>query len=87
VARPESIAPLTEIAMSADTKQLLEDALALPAVERAALAEGLLASLDRPNPRIGVLWAKEAADRLAAFEAGEMEAIPADEVFAEFEEL
>ena len=71
--------------MSANVKEILEDALALPAVERATLADELLSSLDRPDPRIDTLWAKESEDRLAAFEAGEMKAIPADEVFAEFE--
>jgi putative addiction module component (TIGR02574 family) len=71
--------------MSANTKQILENALALPLVERAALADELLSSLDRADARIDDLWAKEAEDRLAAFEAGEMKAIPAEDVFAEFE--
>lgn len=72
--------------MPANTEQLRKDALALPLAERAALAEALLSSLDRPDPRIDELWAKEAEDRLAAFEAGEMEAIPAEEVFTELEQ-
>ena len=57
----------------------------LPVVERAALAEALLSSLDRPDPQIDALWAREAEDRLIAFEAGEMEAIPAEDVFTELE--
>jgi len=36
----------------------------------------LLASLDQPDARIDELWAKEAEDRLAAFEAGRMKAYP-----------
>jgi putative addiction module component (TIGR02574 family) len=72
-------------AMTVSTEQLRKEALALPLVERAALAEELLSSLDRPDPRIDALWAQEAEDRLAAFEAGEMEAIPAEEVFKELE--
>ena len=67
------------------TEQLRKDALALPLIERAALAEALLSSLDRPDSQIDALWAQEAEDRLAAFEAGEMEAIPAEEVFTELE--
>ena len=66
-------------------KEILIDALSLSAMERAALADELLASLDRPDPRIDALWAKEAEDRLAAFEAGAMKAMPAEDVFAEFE--
>ena len=37
--------------------------------------------------RIDELWAKEAENRLAAFEAGQMKAYPADEVFQEFADL
>lgn len=73
--------------MSTDARQLLESALSLPATERAALAEGLLSSLDRPNPRIDEHWRREAEDRLDAFEAGEMDATSAEDVFAEFEGL
>ncbi|MGA7499210.1 MAG: addiction module protein [Isosphaeraceae bacterium] len=73
--------------MSTIAKQILEKALVLSAAERAALVESLLASLDQPDARIDELWAKEAEDRLAAFEAGRMKAYPADQVFQEFGEL
>jgi putative addiction module component (TIGR02574 family) len=73
--------------MSTATKQILENALALPAIERAVIVESLLTSLDHPDASIDELWAEEAEKRLAAFEAGQMEAIPADEVFKEFENL
>jgi putative addiction module component (TIGR02574 family) len=82
----ESLAVFSGVAMPANAKQILKDALTLPAVERAALAEELLSSLDRPDSTIDELWSKEAEDRLAAFEAGEMKAIPAEDVFAEFEQ-
>lgn len=71
--------------MTVSTEQLRNDALALPPVERAALAEALLSSLDRPDPQIDALWAREAEDRLAAFEAGERDAIPAEDVFTDLE--
>ncbi len=71
--------------MTVSTEQLRKDALALPLVERAALAAELLSSLDRPDPRIDALWAREAEERMAAFEAGEMEAIPAEPVSHDFE--
>jgi putative addiction module component (TIGR02574 family) len=73
--------------MPASSERILQEALALPAAERALIVESLLSSLDRPDPRIDELWAKEAEDRLAAFEAGRMEAIPAEDVLAEFGEL
>lgn len=71
--------------MTASSRRILKDALALPPTERAAIAEELLSSLDCPDSEIDALWAREAQDRLAAFEAGEMEAIPAEEVFAELD--
>jgi putative addiction module component (TIGR02574 family) len=71
--------------MPTSVKELFVDALSLSAIERAALAAELLESLDRADPRIDALWAKEAEDRLAAFEAGEIRAIAAEDVFAELE--
>ena len=71
--------------MSESTQHLLKDALALPAIDRAELAEGLLSSLDRPDRSIDELWAQEVEDRLSAFRAGQMKAISSDDVFAEFE--
>jgi putative addiction module component (TIGR02574 family) len=71
--------------MSLISKQILETVLVLSATERAALADELLTSLDRPDPRIDDLWTKEAEHRLAAFDAGEMKSIPAEDVFGEAE--
>ena len=69
--------------MPVSVEQILQDALSHPAVDRAAIAESLISSLDRPDPRIDELWAAEAESRLAAFDAGQMAAIPAEDVFAE----
>ena len=68
--------------MSKRGTEVLEEALSLPPVERAELAERLLTSLDAsPDRRIDELWAQEAEDRLEAFERGEIKAVPAKEVF------
>ena len=66
-------------------KQLAEAALKLPALERARIAEQLLQSLDQPDPSIEALWAEEAEARIAAYERGEIKAIPAEEVLARFQ--
>jgi len=60
---------------------LTTEALALPPESRAVLAEKLLLSLD-PNisPVILAEWAEVAEERIAAFERGELKAIPRDEV-------
>jgi len=69
---------MTEVA-----EKLIREALQLDPVERATVIEELLSSLDRPDPGLDAKWAKEAEDRLSGFRAGEIEAIPANEVFAE----
>jgi putative addiction module component (TIGR02574 family) len=71
--------------MSECTQELLRSVLALPAIDRAALADELLSSLEPPDSAIDERWAIEAETRLAAFKAGTMKAIPAEEVFRELE--
>ena len=70
--------------MSEHTEVILEQALALSPKDRAALVEELLASLDQPDPVVDALWAKEVEDRINAYEAGELEAIPAEAVFKKY---
>ena len=73
--------------MLADANQILQSALALPDVDRAAIVESLLTSLDQPDAVIDESWAAEAEERLVAFDTGRMKAIPAAEVFKEFDNL
>lgn len=68
--------------MSTTAKDMLRDALRLPSLERAALIEGLIASLDRPDPELDALWLKEAEHRMTLYREGKLAAIDADEVFA-----
>ncbi|MCP4896406.1 MAG: addiction module protein [bacterium] len=68
----------------ADLEALTQEALELPLDQRAQLAEKLLSSLDELTPtEVEQLWAQEAERRFAAYEAGEIESHPADEVHAE----
>jgi putative addiction module component (TIGR02574 family) len=66
-------------------KQLFDQALSLPLADRAALAEQLLARLDRPDPQIDELIAIEAERRIDAYDNDEMRSIPADQVFSRLE--
>ncbi len=68
--------------MAPSTKVLLDQALKLPAGDRAALVETLILSLDKPDPLLDTQWLKEAEDRLAAYRSGELETIDAKDVFA-----
>jgi putative addiction module component (TIGR02574 family) len=68
--------------MSASSEQILKEALALPLQERAELVEQLLATFQSaPDPHIDEQWAREAEDRLDAYDGGELKAVPAEEVF------
>lgn len=69
--------------MAASAKVILDQALRLPANDRAALVENLILSLDKPDPSLDAQWLKEAENRLAAYRSGELAAVDADEVFSE----
>jgi putative addiction module component (TIGR02574 family) len=69
--------------MSRDLKDIAEEALDLPLTERAELASRLLDSLDDlSDAENDQLWAAEAERRFAEYKAGNIEATPAEEVFA-----
>ena len=68
--------------MTVQTQQVLEKAIHLPPVERAELVEQILSSFDRHSrEEIDALWAKEAEDRIDAYDQGKIKAIPASQVF------
>lgn len=65
-------------------EQILKEAMALPAEEKAKLAEKLLSSLTGPEQQaIDAEWAEELEARIDAYERGEETARPADEAIAE----
>ncbi|GAW86253.1 conserved hypothetical protein [Bathymodiolus platifrons methanotrophic gill symbiont] len=66
---------------------ILDQALELSATERAVVAEKLLFSLDIPDLKIDTIWAKEADSRVEAYNKGEIEAIPSEEVFAKYHKM
>jgi putative addiction module component (TIGR02574 family) len=69
-------------------REVEELALTLSAEERARLADMLLASLDGPEITVvEVAWEAEIAARIAAYRRGELETIPAEQVFAEARRL
>ena len=70
--------------MPQSAKALSEQALQLPPVERMALVERILDSLDEPDPSMDASWAREADDRLAAYRRGEIRAVPLSEVLVKY---
>jgi hypothetical protein len=71
--------------MSEAVKQVLDAALTLSASDRTLVADALLASLDGLDPALEAAWKQEAEDRLAAYDAGLLEAVDAEDVLAEFD--
>lgn len=65
-------------------EHLLEEVLKLSPIDRAEFIEALFATFEFPSRRrIDALWAKEAEDRINAYNRGELKARPAEEVFAD----
>ncbi len=59
----------------AATNKVLKEALTLKPAEKAELIDKLLSSLDKPDAQIDDLWAKEAENRIDAYERGEIKAV------------
>ena len=69
--------------MSSTLSELKKKASQLPEEERAELALSLIESLDGPaDSAVEEAWQQEIARRVRQFERGEVELIPAEEVFA-----
>ena len=63
--------------------EILEQALRLRPEERSMIVEGLLRSLDAPDPRIDKIWAEEAERRLKAYREGKIGGVPIEDIFPE----
>ncbi|MGQ0603070.1 MAG: addiction module protein [Anaerolineales bacterium] len=74
--------------MSDTLKELEAQARSLSPEERARLAESLLESLrDAPLAEIEKAWEVEIAERVAAYDRGELPTFSAESVFAEARRL
>ena len=64
-------------------KALVDSILELKPADRMRLLELIYSSLERPDATIDDIWYDEAERRLAAFKAGKVKGIPADQVLGE----
>jgi len=64
-----------------NTRDMVKQALQLDPAKRFELVEEILHSLDQPDPVIDAVWLEEAERRLAAYRAGKVKGIPAEDVF------
>lgn len=68
--------------MTTTAQKVLKQALKLPPIDRALLVEHLLSSFELPErENIDKLWAKEAEDRIDAYDKGLISSTPAKEIF------
>ena len=65
-------------------KQLCDLASQLPPEERMALVDQILDTLDERDSSLDAQWAQEAESRLGAYYRGEVQAIPLNEVMAQY---
>ena len=70
--------------MKSKSEELLKEALDLPPIERAAMVDQLITSLDRPDEAVDEAWRKEIGARLAAYRSGAAETVSANDVLAEY---
>lgn len=62
-------------------KEIITGALELPLASRAAIIEHLLASLmETEREEMDTLWAKEAEDRIDAYDRGEIVSVPGEKL-------
>ena len=73
--------------MTQSAKFLLRQIIQLSANDRATLADSIIVSLDQPGPTMDELWLREGESRLTAYRSGELEAVDAEQVFAELGKL
>lgn len=73
--------------MPTSLQQVLQQARALSAEDRAKLVETLLESLQPPISDVEKAWAEEIEQRIAAFDRGEISAYSAENVFADARRL
>jgi len=66
------------------SKEVLKEALDLPPVERAALIDQLLSSLDKPDEAVDEVWRKEVDARLRAYRSGAAQTVSAEDILAEY---
>jgi putative addiction module component (TIGR02574 family) len=68
------------------TKDIIQEAAALPVEERIIVVDSLLRTLNIPDPDIDTEWAAVAKRRLAELRSGSVNPVPGDKVFARIRE-
>jgi putative addiction module component (TIGR02574 family) len=68
------------------TKDIIQEATALPVEERIIVVDSLLRTLNIPNPDIDKEWVVVAKRRLTELRSGRVNPVPGDQVFTRIRE-
>jgi len=68
----------------ATTDNILREALTLSPSEKAQLIDKLISSLDKADKEIDELWAREAEDRIDAYDKGKLKAVSLEKVLGKY---
>ena len=66
------------------TDNVIKEALTLRPSEKAQLIDTLISTLDKPDSEIDELWAKEAEDRIDAYDQGKLKAVSLEKVLQKY---
>jgi len=66
------------------TDNILKEVLTLKPSEKAQLIDKLISSLDKSDKEIDELWAREAEDRIDAYDQGKIKAISLEKVLQKY---
>ena len=68
------------------TKDIIQEATALPVEERIIVVDSLLRTLNIPNPDLDKEWVTVAKRRLVELRSGRVNPVPGDQVFERIRE-
>jgi len=72
--------------MSESVEMIIAEAVRLPPDQRLTLAHRILSSIEpEPSTDTDAAWDKEIRERIARYDGGQVQSIPAVEVFAELD--
>lgn len=69
------------------TKELIAEISDLPVEQRAKIADHILQTLNAPDPDIESSWIQEVEERVEEYEKGNVDLIPAREVFKSLRDI
>ncbi|MCF6156143.1 MAG: addiction module protein [Candidatus Brocadia sp.] len=70
--------------MATIKNKLMENIQALSDIEKLELVDSILMQLDKPDPDIDRVWAREARKRWQAYKAGKLETVSYEQVMEKY---